>query len=418
MTTTEKLFDFIKSSPSPYHTVKTVAEMLEAAGFKRIYEGDGAPLECGAGYYVIRDGSSIIAFRKREGGYMISAAHSDSPSFKAKSITQSGAYFRLNTERYGGMILYSWLDRPLSVAGRVILRTECGIKESTVDLDADMFTIPTLAIHMNREVNNGYKFNPATDMLPITSHGVALDAILADKLGVSADEIISHDLYLYARDAGKIIADEYILSPRLDDLQCVYSATEAFLAAEDSECTPVLAIFDNEEVGSSTKQGAASDFLSAILRRIASDECDYRRRLASSFMVSADNAHAIHPAHPELADKDNAPVMNGGIVIKHNASQAYATDAYSEAVFTEICKRAGAKLQSFYNRADLRGGSTLGSISDTVVAVPTVDIGLAQLAMHSAVETAGIEDTDTMIRALTAFYSTALHRDGDSVSIK
>ena len=155
MTTTEKLFDFIKSSPSPYHTVKTVAEMLEAAGFKRIYEGDGAPLVAGESYYTVRDGSSLIAFRKREGGYMICAAHSDSPSFKAKSITQSGAYFRLNTERYGGMILYSWLDRPLSVAGRVILRTECGIKESSVDLDADMFTIPSLAIHMNREVNNG-----------------------------------------------------------------------------------------------------------------------------------------------------------------------------------------------------------------------------------------------------------------------
>ena len=418
MTTTEKLFDFIKSSPSPYHTVKTVAEMLEAAGFKRIYEGDGAPLECGTGYYVIRDGSSIIAFRKREGGYMISAAHSDSPSFKAKFITQSGAYFRLNTERYGGMILYSWLDRPLSVAGRVILRTERGIKEATVDLDADMFTIPSLAIHMNREVNNGYKFNPATDMLPITSHGVALDAILADKLGVSADEIISHDLYLYARDAGKIIADEYILSPRLDDLQCVYSATEAFLAAEDSECTPVLAIFDNEEVGSSTKQGAASDFLSATLRRIASDECDYRRRLASSFMVSADNAHAIHPAHPELADKDNAPVMNGGIVIKFNASQRYTTDSVSASLFKAICKKANVPTQVFANRSDMAGGSTLGNIATTKVSVKTVDIGLAQLAMHSACETAGARDVDYMIDACRAFFSSALEtRDNTIVLI-
>ena len=418
MTTTEKLFDFIKSSTSPYHTVKAVAEMLEAAGFIRIYEGDGTPITEGAGYYVIRDGSSIVAFRKRAGGYMITATHSDSPSFKAKSITSSGAYFRLNTERYGGMILYSWLDRPLSLAGRVVLRTEQGVRETTVDLDSDLFTIPSIAIHMNREVNDGYKLNPASDMLPIAPSGASLTELLAEKLAADPDSIISHDLYLYVREEGRTVGDEYILAPRLDDLQCVYASVSAFLAAEEGDSTPVLAIFDNEEVGSSTKQGAASDFLSATLRRISDGEEDYRRRLASSFMVSADNAHAIHPAHPELSDKENAPVLNGGIVIKHNAAQSYATDSLSEAIFSEICRRAGAKLQSFYNRPDLRGGSTLGSISDTVVAMPTVDIGLAQLAMHSAVETAGAADTDTMITALTAFYSASLSRNGDSVEIK
>jgi len=418
MTTTEKLFDFIKSSPSPYHTVKSVVGMLEAAGFKRIYEGDGTPITEGAGYYVVRDGSSLVAFRKRAGGYMITATHSDSPAFKAKSITPSGAYFRLNTERYGGMILYSWLDRPLSFAGRVVLRTEHGVSETTVDLDSDLFTIPSLAIHMNREVNDGYKPNPASDMLPITPSGASLAELIAERLSVSSDSIISHDLYLYVREEGRVIGDEYILAPRLDDLQCVYAATEAFLAAKEGSGTPVLAVFDNEEVGSHTKQGAASDLLFATLRRIADGECDHRRRLASGFMVSADNAHAVHPAHPELSDKENAPVLNGGVVIKHNAAQSYATDSLSEAIFSEICRRAGAKLQSFYNRPDLRGGSTLGSISDTVVALPTVDIGLPELAMHSAVETAGAADTDTMIAALTAFYSASLERHGDSIDIK
>lgn len=418
MTTTEKLFEFISSSPSPYHTVKSVVGMLEAAGFKRIYEGDGTPITEGAGYYVVRDGSSLVAFRKRAGGYMITATHSDSPAFKAKSITPSGAYFRLNTERYGGMILYSWLDRPLSLAGRVVLRTEHGVSETTVDLDSDLFTIPSLAIHMNREVNDGYKPNPASDMLPITPSGASLAELIAERLSVSSDSIISHDLYLYVREEGRVIGDEYILAPRLDDLQCVYAATEAFLAAKEGSGTPVLAVFDNEEVGSHTKQGAASDLLSATLRRIADGECDHRRRLASGFMVSADNAHAVHPAHPELSDKENAPVLNGGVVIKHNAAQSYATDSLSEAIFSEICRRAGVKLQSFYNRPDLRGGSTLGSISDTVVALPTVDIGLPELAMHSAVETAGAADTDTMIAALTAFYSASLERHGDSIDIK
>ena len=350
---------------------------------------------------------------------MICASHSDSPSFKAKSIAEDGAYARLSTEKYGGMIMYSWLDRPLSLAGRAMVRTESGLCERLVDADADLFTIPSLAIHMNPEVNNGYKFNPAVDMLPITSHGVELSAIIADSLGVALESIVSHDLYLYVRDEGRVIGrdGEFILAPRLDDLECVYASVKAFLAAEP-QAVPVLAVFDNEEVGSRTKQGAASDMLLSVLTRICGGKEEYSRLATESFMVSADNAHAKHPAHPEFSDKGNAPLMNGGIVIKHNASQSYATDAYSEAIFSEICNRAEIKLQSFYNRADIRGGSTLGSISDTVVSVPTVDIGLPQLAMHSAVETAGSEDLSDMIKALTAFYSSAIIRRGEETVIK
>ena len=420
MTDVKNLFDFIKSSPSPYHTVEAVRNMLEAAGYTRLYENDSWSLTEGGKYYVIRNGSSLIAFRHSSvGGFMICASHSDSPSFKAKSIASDAAYARLSTEKYGGMIMYSWLDRPLSIAGRVVLRTEDGVCERLVNLDADLFTIPSLAIHMNRDVNSGYKFNPATDMLPITSHGPALEALVAEELAASAESVLSHDLYLYARDEGREIGrgGEYILAPRLDDLECVYASTRAFLDAAPT-AVPVLAVFDNEEVGSSTKQGAASDLLISVLTRISGTREEYSRRASESFMVSADNAHAKHPAHPELSDKENAPLMNEGIVIKHNASQAYATDAYSEAVFSEICRRAGAKLQSFYNRADLRGGSTLGSISDTVVSIPTVDIGLAQLAMHSAVETAGAADLSEMIKALTAFYSTALVKNGTKTLIK
>ena len=417
MNTCEKLFDFINASPSPYHAVATVKDMLLSAGYTELFENRRWELAKGGKYFVTRNSSSIIAFRYSDGGFMITASHSDSPSFKAKSLTESGAYARLNTERYGGMILYSWLDRPLSLAGRAIVRTEDGVREALVDLDSDLFTIPSLAIHQNREVNNGFKFNPATDLLPISSHGVALNALIADKLGVSEDAIISHDLYLYVRERGRMIGEEYILSPRLDDLECVYASTLAFISAEDSDSTPVLAVFDNEEVGSSTKQGAASDFLIATLERISGNSESYRTRIADSFMVSADNAHAIHPAHPELSDRE-APVMNGGVVIKHSASQTYATDSYSEAVFREIAGRAGVKVQSFYNRADLRGGSTLGSIADTVASMATVDIGLAQLAMHSAVETAGASDVDALVGALTAFYSTSLKRSDDKTFIK
>lgn len=414
------LFDFIKNCPSPYHTVKEAAGRLASAGYKRLFEGDRWELSEGGKYFTVRNGTSLIAFRYKKGatGFNIIASHSDSPSFKVKeSAEQKGAYTRLEVEKYGGMIYYSWLDRPLSVAGRALVNTDEGIEARLVNIDRDLVSIPSLAIHFNRGVNDGAKLNPATDMLPLysLSKDKSLRSLVAEAAEVKEEDISSFDLYLYNRDEGRVFGaeDEFILCPRLDDLQCVYSSLIAFIESEDSEALPVLAIFDNEEVGSDTKQGAASTFLPLTLERIGGE--NYIPMLSGSFIVSADNAHAKHPAHPEMSDPDNAPMPNGGVVIKYNASQRYATDGLSKAVFEKICERAGVKTQLYYNRADLPGGSTLGSIADTRVSVPTVDIGFAQLAMHSANETAGARDLAPMIKAMATFFATPLSYEGEKI---
>ena len=417
------LFEFIKSSPSAYHAVDSVKKMLDAQGYTELYECDRWKLTVDGKYYVVRNGTSIIAFRtvRDARGFMICASHSDAPAFRVKTTAeQLGAYTRLEVEKYGGMIYYSWLDRPLSVAGRVLVKTPEGMESMLVDIDSDLLTIPSLAIHLNRGVNDGAKFNPAKDLLPLYAMNAGKGDLLrtvAEKLGVSTESILSHDLFLYNREEGKRIGKdgEFILCPRLDDLGCVYSSTAAFLDATNSCAVPVLAVFDNEEVGSETKQGAASTFLRDTLLRISGSDAALSVALENSFMVSADNAHAKHPASPEMSDPDNAPLLNGGVVIKYNASQRYATDGFSDALFRTVCDRAGVKVQSYCNRADLPGGSTLGSISNTRVSVPTVDIGLPQLAMHSANETAGAEDVAMMVKALTEFYSTSLLKKGTKV---
>ena len=417
------LFEFIKSSPDAYHAVNSVKEMLDKEGYTELYESERWKLAVDGKYYVIRNGSSIIAFRtvKDARGFMITASHSDSPSFRVKTTAETvGAYTRLEVEKYGGMIYYTWLDRPLSVAGRVVVRTQSGVKTRLVDLDTNLLTIPSLAIHLNRGVNDGAKFNPAKDLLPLyTMDGGKGDLVttIADELSVSPSDILSHDLFLYNRDEGKRIGKngEFILCPRLDDLGCVYASTVAFLNSSATGSLPVLAVFDNEEVGSETKQGAASTFLRDTLARITGTEASLAVALENSFMVSADNAHAKHPSSPEMSDPDNAPVLNGGIVIKYNANQRYTTDGLSDAIFRSICERAGVKVQTYCNRADLPGGSTLGSISNTRVSVSTIDIGLPQLAMHSANETAGAEDVDAMIAALTELYSSSIAKKGTNI---
>ena len=417
------LFEFIKRSPSAYHAVNTVKEMLDSEGYTELYESDRWKLTVGGKYYVIRNGTSIIAFRtvRDARGFMICASHSDCPTFKVKTTPESiGAYTRLEVEKYGGMIYYTWLDRPLSVAGRAIVRTPDGVESRLVNLDTDLLTIPSLAIHLNRGVNDGAKFNPAKDLLPLyATSGEKGDLIgsVADSIGVLRDDVLAHDLFLYNRDEGRRIGKrgEFILCPRLDDLGCVYTSAVAFLAARDSQSLPVLAVFDNEEVGSETKQGAASTFLRDTLLRVCGGESSLTVALENSFMLSADNAHAKHPAYPEMSDPDNAPMLNGGVVIKYNASQKYTTDGLSDALFRTVCKRAGVPVQSYCNRADLPGGSTLGSISNTRVSVPTVDIGLPQLAMHSACETAGTDDVESMIAAITEFYSTTMAKKGTKV---
>ena len=375
----------------------------------------------GGKYFVIRGGTSIIAFRYKSSaaGFMICASHSDSPSFKLKVTPEAvGAYSRLEVEKYGGMIYYSWFDRPLSLAGRLVLRTEEGIETKLVNIDRDFAVIPSVAIHMNRAVNDGYKFNPAQDLLPLVGSADTKGSVmreLANAAGVCEKDIISHDIYLYNREEGKTfgVNNEYIISPRIDNLECAFASMKAFISADESDSIPLLAVFDNEEVGSETKQGAASSFFYDTLSRIAGDSL--LPKLKNSFMVSADNAHAKHPNHPELADADNAPLLNGGIVIKWNSNQRYATDGVSSAVFQSICDRCGAKTQTFYTRADMMSGSTLGSISNTKVSVSTVDIGLPQLAMHSATEEAGAMDICEMVKALKEFYSTSITVDGDKI---
>ena len=423
---TNSLFKFIKNSPSAFHTVASVKERLVADGYTELCEGSAWSLVDGGKYFVTRNGSSIIAFRKCEArGFVITASHSDSPAFRVKASGESalGTYTKLPVERYGGMILYSWFDRPLSIAGRVVVRTDDGIAVKLLNVDRDLLVIPSVAIHLNRSVNEKFSPNPAQDLIPLLSAGgerVELGKLIADELGVKADDVISHDLFLYTRDDGRTVGanGELILSPRLDDLECVYSSLEAFLDSKEQGMIPVLAVFDNEEVGSDTKQGAASTFLFDTLSRIYPKRDDYLAALASSYMVSADNAHAKHPNHPELSDADNAPTVNGGVVVKFNANQKYTTDSVSAAIFTEACRNAGVKYQTYYNRADMPGGSTLGSIANTKVSISTVDVGLPQLAMHSAVETAGAYDLLDMIAVLTRLYSSNIDAKGDKIVIK
>ena len=418
------LFAFIKKSPTAYHAVDSIKRELLLDGYTELFDAHEWKLCDGGKYFVAKNGSSIIAFRYNASanGFMICASHSDSPAFRVKSADSDNRdYARLSVEKYGGMICYSWLDRPLSIAGRAVVRTENGIKTELFNIDRDIAIIPSLSIHMNRGVNDGYKFNPAVDLLPIIGSSDSANSLLNEIgkcVGADSENIISTDSFLYNRDDGRVLGlrDEYISAPRLDDLECVYASLTAFLSADDTDSIPVLAVFDNEEVGSETKQGAASTFLSDVLSSVVGDK--YKVMLNSSFMISADNAHAIHPNHPELSDKKNAPKINGGVVIKWNANQRYATDAVSDAIFKEIVVKSNVKTQDYYNRADMPGGSTLGSISNTRVSIPTIDIGLPQLAMHSAYETAGADDVFELIKALRAFFGSSIVRVGDNVTIK
>ena len=412
--TAEELLAFIQKSPTCFHAVAAMKEMLEAEGYGELREEDRWNLEKGGKYYVTRNDSALIAFaipEEEAKGYRIMASHSDSPTFKIKEnpeMEAEGRYVKLNVERYGGMICAPWFDRPLSVAGRVVVKEGEEIVSKLVDVDRDLLMIPNLAIHMNREVNDGYKFNAQKDMLPLYGMSSAKGTFLktvAEAAGVKEEEILGHDLFLCNRQEGTVWGAEeaFVSSARLDDLQCAFSSLKGFLAGKKEKYIAVHCVLDNEEVGSGTKQGAASTFLRDVLVRINSglgqDQEDYLRRLAGSFMVSADNAHAVHPNYGEKADPVNRPCMNEGIVIKHSANQKYCTDGVSAAVFKDLCKRAGVPFQTFTNRSDILGGSTLGNISTTQVAVNAVDIGLAQLAMHSPYETAGVKDTAYLIKA-------------------
>ena len=422
---TEKLLTFLNASPSVYHAAANIENELKNAGYTRLSETEKWELVPGGKYYLTRGGSAVLAFRIPAGepkGFMMSASHSDRPTFKVKENGElGGTYTRLATERYGGMIISTWLDRPLSIAGRVLVETENGVESKLVNIDRDLLMMPNVAIHMNRQINDGYKWNPAVDtncLLGSKATAGKLNALLEEQAG---GKVLGHDLYLYVRQKAAVwgIEDEYICAPALDDLECAWSCTQGFLNAAESAAIPVLCVFDSEEVGSNSVQGAASMLLQSTLERIcAALKLETAQLLASSFMISADNAHAVHPNHPELADAANAPVLGGGVVLKFNASQRYTTDGISAAVLRSVCKKAEVDVQTFYNRADMPGGSTLGHISLTHVSVPTADIGLAQLAMHSAFESAAVADAIALEKAMEVYYSSALEMTEKGFSLK
>lgn len=424
------LISFLGSSPDCFHAVQSVKEILDGNGYVELAESEPWQLEDGGRYYVVRNQASIIAFRYHSGfrGFMIAASHSDSPALKIKENPEISAdgYTKLNVEKYGGAILSGWLDRPLSVSGRILVKENGRIVSRLVQLDEDLLVIPSLAIHMNRNTNDQQSWNVQQDLLPVLSLQEKTDflSLIAQRTGTDKENILGHDLFLYVHETGRVIGAEkdMILAPHLDDLQCGFGNLHGFLEAEDSsDHIPVLAIFDNEETGSLSAQGADSTFLKDTLDNISAaagfSASAERCALAGSFMVSADNAHAVHPNHPEKADPVNRPHINGGIVIKYNANQHYTSDGVSAAVFKEICRRADVPYQTFTNRSDMAGGSTLGNLSNRHVSLHTVDIGLAQLAMHSCMETAGVKDTEYLIRAMKVFFSSSFAEKGNSFLI-
>ena len=425
------LMNFLDSSVTMFHAINECEKVLKDSGYIYLPENEKWNIRAGK-YYTKRNSSSLIAFDIANGDYhfQISAAHSDSPTFKLKDrpIIESNGYLKLNVEAYGGMIDATWLDKPLTLAGRVMVDTGCGIETRLLFIDKDLLIIPNVPIHFNREINKGFAFNNQVDMLPVFSAGNLSEAdfykMLAKELGVKPEAILAKDLYLVNRQKATVIGydNELISSGRLDDLECVYTSLLGFIEAMNNDHINVFAVFDNEEVGSVTKQGAMSTFLVSTLNRInkalgKSDE-DYYRAIAKSMLISCDNAHAIHPNHPELFDVKNRPVLNKGIAIKESANQKYTTDAFSRAVLKKILDKNNIPYQTFANRSDIIGGSTLGNLSNTAVSMNAVDIGLPQLAMHSAYETAGAKDVEYAIEALRAFFETNIDIKDDKVSLE
>lgn len=419
----ETLLDLIHRTPTPWHCADNVAAMLENAGFSHALQTNPMPV-CGGNWYTVRNGSALIAYRIPETidpasvCFRITAAHGDSPCFRLKpGGVLKGTVTRLNTEPYGGSILSTWMDVPLGLAGRVMVRTDEGICAKLLYLDRPVAVIPNTAPHL-RPMNDGLTLDPKCDLVPLFGESESdFAGMIAQELGVESSALVGWDLSLVAPDKGFVFGQkgEFITSPRLDDLECVYTCLEGFLTAKTpANVIPVFALFDNEETGSLSYAGASGTLLKDVLSKILPDEGILQSALARSFFVSADNAHALHPNHPELYDGASAPVMNGGVVIKYNASQRYMSDGFSGAVFGEICNKAGVPTQVYCNRSDKRGGSTLGNLSEAQVPVRGVDIGLAQLAMHSARETAGSRDVAWMVQAITAFYQAdfTLSEDG------
>lgn len=427
----EDMLSFIDNNPTAYHTCDSVRRMLLDAGFEELLESKKWDVKAGGDYFVCRNGSSIVAFKMgsslSEYSYNVAAAHTDSPCFRIKENAElhtGERYLRLNTEGYGGMICHTWMDRPLSIAGRVIIKGDENVESKLIAIDRDLCMIPSVAIHMNRDINDKASFNKQVDMMPLLGTGDSegeLKELIASELNVEEDRILGSDLFLYSRQKASIWGyhNEFISSGRLDDQQCVYAILQGLLKGKSEKSVNVAAFFDNEEVGSGTKQGAASTFLYDVLHRISmcisKDEEDFNRAISSSFMFSADNAHAVHPNHPEYTDVNNCNYMNEGVVVKSHAGQKYTSDGMSIAVVRELAKRANVPLQYFSNRSDKIGGSTLGNLAMSQVSMNCVDIGLPQLAMHSSYETAGVKDTEYLICLMEEFYNSHFEEKGYGV---
>ena len=421
------LLNFMDASVCNFYAVHTLKHILDGAGFTELDRRNRWELHPGGKYYTTANGSALFAFIVGDGnaseGFKIISAHSDSPGFRIKpnaAMVSDGNIVKLNTEVYGGPILYTWFDRPLSIAGRVILRTDDPLcpEARLIRIDRPLLTIPHLAIHFNRQVNDGNPLSKQKDMLPVLGHirdraeadGLLL-RLISEQLGVESSHILDFDISLYDTTKACLLGlnDEFVSSGRLDDLSMVHAAVSALTASKGNQrMTRIMAIFDNEETGSGTKQGAASPVLAHICRRITAslggDDEDYLRAVASSFMVSADNAHGIHPNYPEKHDPTNHPVLGGGPVVKINANCKYMTDADSAAVFRTVCEDAGVPYQYFVNHSDVAGGSTLGNILTSQIDLRGVDMGAALWAMHSVRETASADDHMMITRAFTQFY--------------
>ena len=415
---TKELINFIDASPTCFHAVANMKESLLKEGFVELKENEHWKIEKGGNYFVTRNDSAIIAFTiplEYKKGVRIVASHSDSPSLKIKENPEMfcDGYIKLNVEGYGGLICSQWFDRPLSIAGRVIVKDKetNSLVTKLINIDKDLVMIPSLAIHMNRQLNEGYRYNIQKDMLPLYGDFTSKGNFMKTVTEIAGDRVLGHDLFLYNRQKGTIwgASEEFVSCCRLDNLQCAFATLKGFIAGKRKEHMSFYCVFDNEEVGSGTKQGAASTFLYDTLTRVHESlgltKEDYFISLADGFMISADNGHAVHPNYPEKCDPVNRPIVNGGIVIKYNANQKYCTDGISAAMFKDLCETAGVPTQTFVNRSDIPGGSTLGNISNTQVALNTVDIGLPQLAMHSTYETAGVKDTFYLIKAITEFFN-------------
>lgn len=424
---TEKLLGFLDASPVNFLAVRNVCDELLNNGFVQL-QAENAIKNLPEKFFITKNGSAVFAFHLgkkalAEAGFRMIAAHSDSPTFRIKpnaEMAGEGGMVRLNTEAYGGSILSTWFDRPLSLAGRVILRSDDALRPESrlLHIKRPLLVIPNLAIHFNRQVNDGVKLNKQKDMLPILGYvkdkleanGLIL-SVIADELKIEKEAIIDFDLYLYDTTSACTVGldNEFVSSGRLDDLSMVHAGLEAITAdGGQPDVTKVLAVFDNEETGSGTKQGAGSNFFMSLLQRIVLAQGgsldDYFRSVEKAFLVSADNAHGFHPNYAEKYDPTNHALLGGGPVIKINAAQKYSTDAMSAAVFQQICERAGVPCQRFVNRSDVAGGSTLGNILTSSVAIRGVDMGNAVLAMHSVRELASTADHDYCIKAFIEFY--------------